>query len=703
MSTNPKGAGRVRGFLLLHCEKIVFGLVGVLALMIVYKSFNLPRLDDEHQADALQREITHTRNDISGFTWDDALSNHPDKIKIAKTIALKGNFQVEAQAYVNGGDPNGKMLVGFDSAVVAPMIARTDPPVLNAFDVYATGGTGMFAFADEEIRKQRQLRRATEAAELAENEEEKANLELYRQQMGQSAGRGGRGGRSEGPADPSNQPYDPDHPKRRPIDASVRLRGVRLQGDERVERAYWACVVAKVPIREQLKRYQDLFEKARGYDVGRDFPQYLGFFIERAEVLPGKKLEWQRVPLFDGQQKSIAANSPLSIGPHHAIGMSVVDALYAAAAQFWAGGGSPEVVDARFMERVLTLPLPPLVGRDWGSEATHPDIRLNLPPLEEDAEQPVMSTTDQEPNTMASEFGSWNSNMAAGPRGFGTSAGRYAPRTMRLGGMSPDGYRPGSRRFASGASEPAGGYPGGVGAVSKTGLHTNLAWGVDYYLLRFFDYTVEPAKKYRYRVKLAIADPNYNMPTNTLAPTVLDRQAESAKANNGRRPIFRIAEAWSDPSPTVGIPIGGSIRLADVKVPSADKFNDEPSVGLLIEAFALDEKGNAIQAGIEEKDFRRGYVANLVKDTEYVGPGYIDTQEKFQFLTGMTLLDIAGGTKLTRDISAPARILLMGPAGQLYIRNEVEDEPFVEYHRLLFEKPNRNNHGPGGRIARGSG
>ena len=127
----------------------------------------------------------------------------------------------------------------------------------------------------------------------------------------------------------------------------------------------------------------------------------------------------------------------------------------------------------------------------------------------------------------------------------------------------------------------------------------------------------------------------------------------------------------------------------NVKVPSANRFNDEPSVGLLIETFAIDERGNAIQAGIEKTGFRRGDVVNLVKDTEYVGPGYIDTQEKFPFLTGMTLLDIDGGTKLTPGMSVPARILLMGPAGQLYIRNELEDEPFVEHHRLLFAKPNR--------------
>jgi hypothetical protein len=222
-------------------------------------------------------------------------------------------------------------------------------------------------------------------------------------------------------------------------------------------------------------------------------------------------------------------------------------------------------------------------------------------------------------------------------------------------------------------------------------------------LLRFFDFTVERGKKYKYRVKLAIADPNYDMPTNTLSPEVLDRQADTAKSNRGRKPSFRLTEDWSAPSPTVGIPIGGSIRLAGVRVASPEKPNDEPSVSLLIEACAIDEKGNAIKAGIEEQNFRRGSVANLIRDTEYLGPGYIDYREDFRFFTGMTLLDIAGGEKLSRDFDAPSRVLLMGPAGQLYIHSEVDDEPFVERHRVLFEKTNSKNLGPGGRIARKSG
>ena len=47
-------------------------------------------------------------------------------------------------------------------------------------------------------------------------------------------------------------------------------------------------------------------------------------------------------------------------------------------------------------------------------------------------------------------------------------------------------------------------------------------------------------------------------------------------------------------------------------------------------------------------------------------------------------------------MTVPARILVMGPAGELYIHNEADDRPAVEYHRLLFEKANDRHRGPGG-------
>jgi hypothetical protein len=221
-------------------------------------------------------------------------------------------------------------------------------------------------------------------------------------------------------------------------------------------------------------------------------------------------------------------------------------------------------------------------------------------------------------------------------------------------------------------------------------------------LLRFIDFSVEPGKKYKYRVKLVLKDPNYGLPQTVLSPTVLDRQAkewQAARAENPKadRPFWRIVDKWSDPSPAVGIPMAGNVRLADVKVPAADRVNDEPTVKMLVEAFDVDDAGTPIQAAAE-KDFRRGYVANMVQDTEYlVDPMTIDTQKDFKFFTAMTLLDVDGGTKIagTRDMNYPARILVMGPAGEMYVRNELDDKSYVENHRAIFEKTDPRA-GPGG-------
>jgi hypothetical protein len=173
---------------------------------------------------------------------------------------------------------------------------------------------------------------------------------------------------------------------------------------------------------------------------------------------------------------------------------------------------------------------------------------------------------------------------------------------------------------------------------------------------------------------------------------VLDRLAkinEAAKAKNTRPTNVRFVEEWSEPSRTVGIPLAGSVKLAGAKPTASGRISDEPSVKLLVESFDFDEKGNAIQASTQ-RDFQRGYVANLVtKRQEYLGPGgqWIDTLETFKFFTGMTVLDMEGGESLGKDATAPARVLLMDPAGELHIRSEMDDKEAVDLHKLIFERP----------------
>ncbi len=705
MATNLKGQGGIKGLLLVHGEKVAIALVAALSLWIVYKSTKLDRLDDKHQAAELTKEVNQTSAQITASAWDTAVKEYPDKVKPFLPIPANKDFAVDSTKYANQ-DPNGKPVFATDPPVVAPMLRRTDPTLLNAEAVRATGGSGLLAFLDEKIRQEQERKRqADEQARLKKEEERQKKAEKDQKNQPNNPSRGKRGP-DIGPGGVPSELVDPDHPKRRMVQGSVRPAGIQLQGGERIERAYWACVVAKVPIREQLKLYQDAFEKARDYDEARDFPHYMGYIVDRAEVLPGQPLDWKRAPLYDGQRQNVVAGKPLG----QVVNSESVAALSTAAQQFWAGM-PPDVVDPHFIDPLLTLPLPPLVGRDWGTNATHPDIPL-LGPDTPAFDEELKPATDQAPVQPAKTgedegFGS-SFQLQPGPGGPGFA---MPPRPSGNMPTMPPGYRnPGFGREGAGPGfVPGGRYRGPEGRPSfggpggGPGQRTGLAKGLDFLLLRFFDYTVEPGKKYKYRVKLVLADPNYGMPANVLAAAVLDRQAKS-KDRNGHRVEYRMLEKWSDPSPTVGIPLAGNVRLADTKIPSAEKVNDEPIAKLLVESFDVDDKGNAIQAAVE-KDFRRGAVANITEDAEYIVPGeggtMIDTQPGFKFMTGMTLLDIDGGTKLAKDMYVPARILVMGPAGELYVHNEADDKPAVEYHRLLFEKANDRHRGPGNMLGPG--
>jgi hypothetical protein len=213
-------------------------------------------------------------------------------------------------------------------------------------------------------------------------------------------------------------------------------------------------------------------------------------------------------------------------------------------------------------------------------------------------------------------------------------------------------------------------------------------------------------------VGLVLDDPNstVNNPqlvTTTLDGSVVKRLREVPKVKDGLKkgqPVHTIRYAdWSEPSPTVGIPLAGSVRLASAKPSAAKLSNDEPSATLLVEAFDLDEKGNAVHAGIE-KELRRGFVANSIEEAEYVTPDQrsIDKMDSFKFMTGVTVVDVRGGAPLAKDMQSPAQVLLLDPSGELYIRSELDDTETVKMHKVIFAKPDKRRglegdmRGPGG-------
>jgi hypothetical protein len=171
---------------------------------------------------------------------------------------------------------------------------------------------------------------------------------------------------------------------------------------------------------------------------------------------------------------------------------------------------------------------------------------------------------------------------------------------------------------------------------------------------------------------------------------IRDENQAAKKAGRASAQPIRFTE-WSEPSPTVGIPLAGGVQVAEAKSPTGKLFNDEPTAKLLVDSIG-DVEGKPTQAAIE-KEFHRGGVADLVSDVEVltIDGRWIDEVKSFGFRTGITVLDVKGGEQLSRDHKTPARVLLMDPAGQLFVRNELDDLPAVERHRLTFQEPDRRN------------
>ena len=450
MAGKLKGQSGIKGFMLLHGEKIAISLVGLVALWLIYKTTSLPHLEDKYQATKLRDEINQTSSAVRDSQWPDPTSELAAEVRPAVPVNQKADVPVNPEAYKTVGT--------LDTPIVAATVLRPDPVLLNAVSVRANGGSGLFAFMDEAVRKQRELELAQEAAELAKKEADRQAKEQQANQAGEGAPGGRRNNRNpEG--EMAAQPFDPAHPKRRPLEGMTVAPGVPRQGGERIERASWACVVAKVPIREQLKLFQDAFEKAKlGFDPARDFPQYKGYVVQRAEVIPGKDLDWKPVPVYAGERKFILSNQSISTG---GVGQPVMEKIYQIATTTWAGM-LPDVVDARFTDFILTFPLPPLVGRDWGAEATHPDIPLlaNTPPLEqEELVQPVDPA--QSDRSVDSPFGTSTNNQLGGPGGM---PGGYPGMGMRMPGMGMEGgmgMRPGMGGPGMGMRMPGMGMEGG--------------------------------------------------------------------------------------------------------------------------------------------------------------------------------------------------------------------------------------------------
>jgi len=185
-------------------------------------------------------------------------------------------------------------------------------------------------------------------------------------------------------------------------------------------------------------------------------------------------------------------------------------------------------------------------------------------------------------------------------------------------------------------------------------------------LLRLFDYTVQPGRKYRYRVTLSMMNPN-----SGVAPQFLENP-ESAK-------LSELQSQPTDATAAVTIPDGHDLVAGPVD--GGTRYT-EPSAKILVTAI---DAGTGLKAAAE-LEVRRGAVANTGPVNIKVPHPLDKTPQELtrSFESNIMILDIHGGKDVTRrkhdpPLTSPGEILILDASGNMTVRSELEDrEPFAK-------------------------
>jgi hypothetical protein len=526
----------------------------------------------------------------------------------------------------------------------------------------------------------------------AEREEREAEEER-RQAEDEDGGRGGRrrrGGRDDFDGGGFGRGYGAGG-EMMTKDGAMVIQPVgvpQLQGFEEVRDTSWVIIKAKVPYRAQFKNYEEALASSRGYSPTEDLPVYIGYEVQRCEVTDKGDGDWQTI-------KKVVPKV-------------LIDDMEAWPIQ------TPDLIDPKYNHPLLTYPLPPMVLRAWDESVTHSEMPIPTPEQlmgamegEDDREGRGRDGDEDEASGDLFQDASENRRPQGPMQGFDGRGGYDGGRggfeggygRGFEGGFGRGGYDGGRGGFGRGGYDGGrGGFDGGRGGYGRgegagsvdPDMFTQFTWDgrTRYLLFRYFDFDrpeddhrVEPGKRYRYRVRLAVKDVNADpIPERYLEEEVIARRTKENAA-------FRMSP-WSEPTPIAVVPQAGLVYVAGAKPANASNFASEAEAELLIKG--LDNR-SASEAALEDM-FTRGTVLNLMAQQAKViwsstfqamdEDGNQKDSPKFNFRTGLTLLDFVGGETLNnnRELTAPARVVLMDSAGRITIKHELDDlKPVTEY------------------------
>jgi len=229
---------------------------------------------------------------------------------------------------------------------------------------------------------------------------------------------------------------------------------------------------------------------------------------------------------------------------------------------------------------------------------------------------------------------------------------------------------------------------------------------VKYKLVRFVDQKIEKGRKYRYRVKVYLEDPNYPSDlylTPSLAGLDPEAQArvrglEAIDAKSGKAKSVHLISPWSPPSDVVTLPpaewfYAGSVEPESFQVLDSTtntKYSYlKPQRATAMVVVQDDKKAVDVPA---KWDLFKGSAVNFTvqEGVDVIHPALGEKRkiEKYSFQTNAVVADMRGGEDIpvvtgehSANMKAPGEILFVDAAGNMHVRDEVDD---IEYfHRFI--------------------
>lgn len=527
-------------------------------------------------------------------------------------------------------------------------------------------------------------------------------------------------------------------PKRRGTARAAMLNPGASGEGTRGER--WVVLTGLVPYVDQFKAYQDAFKNVRGSRTGApgvpgglmgeggrtaaglsgtDVPQYVYYNVERAEVTsPGQSeddLAWKTIYV-SRARKEAEKMGWRSIGSGSMLNRA----------------GADGIVAPQFRLPGTDFPLPPLVGRQrLGEEFAHPPeipvLERRMPGMPgvpgDQPDEPGPDLPGEEKPAPDEPGADRPPDMPTGP------GGRRVP---GMPGMVPgmEGPMPG---LVPGMEGPMGPGMEGFGPMRPGQTRQEVS---PFRLFRFVDRSVVPGKRYRYRVRLMLINPNYGQ-----EPRLLERVELGADRY--------ITTDWSKPTDVVLVPRDDRLLVRSVKPPA--RITQAPTASILLTKW-VNDKGVEADKKIEKA--YRGQMLNLPgckypeeerkprpkkkPQKSHLQPGGpmapgeegmfpVQPEEATQpemprlgeltgprrepidvdYLTESILLDMRGGYRIDLrryeyggvnpkpELNAPGEVLLLDPEGNLVVQSDLEDEAELKKIEESDKAPGQDMMGPG--------